>query len=304
MIIAVRRAIRFSLQNVRRNSWLAVLTLSILVLALLSVNVLIVTNLLTRAAIRAVQDRIDVSVYFKPEANSEIVSEAKSYLLSLPEVKSVQYTTAEQALTRLTERHAGSKLIQDSLAEVGSNPLGATLSIKARSPDEYPSIVGALENPTFAPYIADKNFGDHRKIIERIQTIAQKVEFSAAMASATFTLIAALIVFNTIRIAIYTRREEIAIMRLVGASNAFIRTPFLLESLFYSVFATATASLILYPALSASRESVLRFFDNAGIDLYTHFVDQAGAIISLELIGASMLGLAAAALAVGRYLKV
>lgn len=297
------RVIRFALQNFRRNIWLSILTASILALTLISVNVLIVLNVLARAAVAAVEDRIDVSVYFKPTASESIVTEARSYLLSLPQTKTVDFTSPDVALLKLKERHANDPVILESVRELEGNPLGAVLAVKARQPEQYSAILAALENPTFAPYIAEKNFGDHRAIIERIQNISRKVERSALMVSIVFTAIAALIVFNSIRIAIYTRREEIGIMRLVGASNAFVRTPFLLEAVLYSVLAAVVASIAFYGILSASGSSIAHFFDSTVFDLFGYFKSHALTIAALELAGAIGLSVVTATFAVGRYLR-
>ena len=212
--------------------------------------------------------------------------------------------TYEEALQRLKARHAENPLIAESVAALEANPLGATLSVKARRPDDFPSILTALENPTFAESIAEKNYDDHRLVIERIRSIAAKVERSAAAVSVIFTIIAALIVFNSIRIAIYTHREEIGIMRLVGASNWFIRTPFVIESIFYSLLACGLAVAIIFPILSVIGPSVANFFDGTSFDILGYFWDNAVWIFGLELAGAIFLSVSASALAVGKYLKV
>lgn len=304
MFVALKRTITFSFQNFWRNVWLSLLTTSILALALISVNVLVSLNVIARTAVGAVQDRIDVSVYFKPDASADVVAEARSYLLSIPEVKSVDFTSPDLALQKLKERHANDPVILESVKELEANPLGAVLAVKARNPDDYPKILAALENPTFAPLVAEKNFGDHRAIIERIQNIANKIQRSAMVVSLIFVLIAALIVFNSIRVAIYTRREEIGIMRLVGASNSFIRSPFLLEAAAYSVLATILAAAVVLPLLAATGASFARFFDNTTFNLFDYFIQNAPAIFSLEFFGALILSFLAAGLAVGRYLKI
>lgn len=283
---------------------MSVITTSIMLLAFVSVNTLLVLNILAQTAINTVEQRIDISVYFKPDASEQIVAEAKGYLLSLPQVRSVEATSPEEALQRLKARHAENPLIAESVAALEANPLGATLSVKARRPDDFPSILTALENPTFAESIAEKNYDDHRLVIERIRSIAAKVERSAAAVSVIFTIIAALIVFNSIRIAIYTHREEIGIMRLVGASNWFIRTPFVIESIFYSLLACGLAVAIIFPILSVIGPSVANFFDGTSFDILGYFWDNAVWIFGLELAGAIFLSVSASALAVGKYLKV
>lgn len=298
------RVIKFAAQGFRRNVWLSVITTSIMVLALFSVNILLGLNILAKEAISSVEKRIDVSVYFKQDASEQVVGEAKSYLLSLPHVRSVEVTTSEEALERLKARHADNTIISESVATLEENPLGASLSVKARSPEDFPAILTALENPTFASAIAEKNYDDHRRVIERIQSIAGKVERGAIVISIVFTAIAALIVFNSIRIAIYTHREEIGIMRLVGASNWFIRTPFIIESMFYSLLAGTIAIVVLFPVLSLVGPSISNFFDGTSFNIFEYFRQNAFWIFGSELLGAAILSVVASSVAVGKYLKV
>ncbi len=303
MVISLARVIKAALQDFVRNFWLSVVTTSILALALISVNILLVLNILAGVALDAVSERISISVYLKPTAGEDVVATMKSALVSLPQVKEITVTSADAALRKLQERHPDNEAIQKAVEELGRNPLGPSLAIKARNTADYPSILAALENPAYAPYVQEKNFDDHRDLITRIRGISEKVERTAISVSALFAVISLLIVWNSIRITIYTHREEIGIMRLVGASAWFIRMPYVIEALLYSAIGTLIAAAVIFPLSGAVGPSIRNFFDGTQFDLLGFFQKNGWRIFGIEFLIASALTTITSGIAVGRYLK-
>lgn len=303
-MIALARVIKFALQNFRRNFGISMITASILALALVSVNLLLAVNVLTRTAVHAIESRVDVSVYFKPTVGEDIIKNIRSSLENMPEVRAVRYVSSDAALATFRERHADEQLVVGALSEIGQNPLGSALIIQAATAEQYPVIMRAIEQPAYQDYIDEKNFDDYRAVVGRINTIAGRVERFGFAISAVFALIALLIVTNSIRIAVYTRREEIGIMRLVGASSAFIRAPFLLEGLLWSVIAVAVTGVLVFVGAGAADPSIARFFEGTTFSLAGYFREHALFVFSAELIGTWALVLFAESLAMRRYLKV
>ena len=303
MFISIIRIFKLAAKDFWRNVWLSFVTISILCLAFISLNILLALNLLTNNAIHAVENRIDVSVYLIPEVSDDVIKTVRSYLTSLPGVKEIQVVSADQALALFRERHANNQIIEKSLETIEKNPLGPTLSVKARSPEEYPAIMKALENPTFAQYIAEKNYDDHRVVIERISAVSTKIQRGAMAVSLVFLLIAIMIVFNSVRIAIYSHREEIGIMKLVGASNAFVRMPFMVEGVYYSVFALLLAAAIILPGIRFISPFLVSFFQNSQVDLLVYYQTHWLVIFGLQFVGGVFLTTFAAAIAVGKYLR-
>ncbi|TAK05605.1 ABC transporter permease [Patescibacteria group bacterium] len=303
MFISFFRVIKASLQDFVRNFWLSVVTTSILALALISVNILLVLNILAGVALDAVSQRISVSVYLKPTAGEEVVAAMKSSLLAQPSVMEVTVTSADEALRKLQERHPDNEAIQNAVSELGKNPLGPSLAVKARSTNDYPAILASLEHPSYAPYIQEKNFDDHRDLIARIRRISEKVERTAISVSALFAIISLLIVWNSIRITIYTHREEIGIMRLVGASAWFIRMPYIIEALLYSLLGTLIAAAVIFPLSGAVGPSIRNFFDGTQFDLLGFFEREGWRIFGIEFLVAAALTTITSGIAVGRYLK-
>jgi len=304
MFVPFFRIIKFALQNFWRNIWLSLITISILVLTLVTVNILITLNFLGQTAVESVESKIDVSVYFNPDASEEAVQNVRSYLLGLSQVKDVNYISAEEALEKFRESHADNEEIMASLEELEENPLGAALVIKAHNPNDYTFILETLDNPEFISFIQDKNYDDHKEIIERIDSITGKLQRFGIGLSAVFVIIAVLIVFNTIRVAVYTHREEVGIMKLVGATNWFVRAPFLLEGIIYSLIATGITIAIIYPAAYFAEPYITTFFDNVTVGLVDYYNVNFILIFVSQFVGMSLLNIISTGFALDRYLKV
>ena len=234
-LVSLYRVMKFAGQGFWRNFWLSIVTVSIIVLASLTVNALVVMNVIADSVVEALQQKIDVSIYFDPEVREDSVLEVREYLRSLAQVVAIRYVSSADALREFRRRHGKDTAILESLETLGENPLGATLVVSARQPDDYNEIIAILNQSPHRDLVEDENFTDHRQTISEINAIADRINRTGIAVTVVFVLIAMLIVFNTIRVAIYTHREEIAIMKLVGASNTFITAPFVIESVLYAL---------------------------------------------------------------------
>lgn len=304
MFHSLFRAIKFASQDFWRNIWLSLITISILVLALLSVNSLIVFRLIADQSIKSVQEKVDVSIYFYPEVTAGEVNNVKSYLHNMQEVKEATYIAPEEALADFREEHRDEPEIIASLEEVGENPIGPSLIIKAQSLDDYPEILRAMEQERFQKLIQEKNFEDHKAIITKINDTSQRVEKIALGIIGVFTLISVLIIFNTIKVAIYTHRQEIEIKRLVGATNWFIKAPYLLEGIFYSVLSVFVVLLLVYPIVGAVDPYIKNFFSNLDFSLLSYFNINFWYIFGTQLLAVVVLNIVSSYLAIGKYVKV
>jgi cell division transport system permease protein len=304
LFVSLRRVVRFGIQNFLRNIWLSVATVSVLVLTLVSINMLVVMNVMAKVALSTVRSKIDVSVHFKPEVEESRVQTVKIALLSLPEVKDVEYVSPADALQRFSETYKKDESVLESLGEVGDNPFGATLIVKARDLEGYPKILSTLGEPVFAGLIEGKDFDDRQALIERIDQISLRIEYFGIAISAVFGLIALLIILNTIRVSIYTHREEIGIMRLVGASDGFIRAPFYVEAVLWSFIALAITAAVVYPGIGFSQPFLQRFFGTAEMDLVGFYGANFLRVFGLQLFAVAFMCLLTTKMATARYLKV
>ncbi|MBU0707161.1 ABC transporter permease [Patescibacteria group bacterium] len=302
-MISFYRALKFAFQSFKRNVWLSAATILILVLTLFSVSLVGTINFIGDRAIRSVKDKVDLSVYFYPEVGEKEVQAIQARLQTLPSVKNVNYIPKEQALEEFIEKHKDDPVISETLEILDDNPLGATLVIQAKDIEKYSEILNVMSDPNYSDMIYEKDIEDYQTIIRRLTNMTDRIYQITFVISMIFIIIAILVVFNTIRITIYTHREEIGIMRLVGATNWFIRGPFILESMIYAVISTIISVGILYPILRLVSPQVTTFFEGYNLNLANYFSDHFIEILGLQLIVALVLSMISSMIAVGRHLR-
>ena len=302
--ISLYRIVRFALQNFWRNIWLSIITITILVLTLFIVNILLTLNVLGQTAVRAVESKIDVSVSFKPETTDTLMSDVRGYLTSLPQVRDVTEQTPDEVLAAFKQKNADKPDVLASLNEVGGNPFGPQLTITASSPSDFPFILQSLDNPQYSPWITEKDYQDHETIISNIENTVNEVQTGGIVLGAIFVFITILIIVNTIRVAIYTHREEIGIERLVGASSFFIRAPFLVEAVLYTLIATLIVVAIVYPLVGMIEPTLDSFFAPTTTGLMAYYQTNFLWIFGAQFVGLVVLNVISTSLAVRRYLNV
>ncbi|MBT4153859.1 MAG: FtsX-like permease family protein [Candidatus Magasanikbacteria bacterium] len=271
-MISFFRVIKFALQDMVRNMSLSLMTVVILVLMLLSVNTLVVVKTITGEAVRTVKDQIDVSLYFASDVEQEQVDELTSFIESFPEVTEIVYFDSNEVLNDFKSSHQERDYVIDALDEIVQNPFGPTLVVKTREPNDYQKVIEAVSIPEYADVIEAKTFGDTQEYIRRIDVITQQVEGFVLMLTGLFAVIAFFVIFNTVRVAIYTQREEIGIKKLVGATNWFVRGPYIVESIVFSAVAVAITLTAVYMAVQVIDPYVAVMLETEG--LLTAFYDQ------------------------------
>lgn len=304
MIISLTRTIKFALQNFWRNIWLSVVTIVILVLTLLFVSLLSALNLLADQAITAVQEKVDVEVFFSGDASDEQLLSIQKTIESYPEVKQVTYISEDQALENFKKEHTDDEQIIASIDELDDNPLPPSLIIQAFELNQYDAIIARLDVADFKPLIAQQDFQDNAVIIQKISSLSARLTQVGIVVSIVFALISFLVVFNTLRIAIYSQREQIGIMRLVGAPNWIIRTPFMWESLIYALIASGLTMALLYPVAVFVGPYVDAFFSGYDFHFLAFFQANIFTIFFLQLGVALVVSLFTSMVAITRYLKV
>ena len=295
----------FAWQSFWRNFWLSVVTVSIIVLTFISINSLVIINFIADAAVADVKDKVDVSLYFRPDITEAQVLEVQTYLSALTQVKDIVYVSQPEALNAFRQLHREDTTIIQSLESLDSNPLSATLQIHAKTIEDYPSIVDVINNSKYNDLILDKSFDDNQRYISGIKSTSDNVNRIVLIMSILFTAIAVLIVFNTIRVAIYTHQQEIHIMKLVGATNWFIRAPFLFEAIFYGVLACLVSIAGVYGLLNFIQPHIFRYFiDAPKFDVVGYFNTNFWKIFGVELLVIILLNITSSSIAIRRYLKV
>ncbi|KKR13535.1 MAG: Cell division protein FtsX [Parcubacteria group bacterium GW2011_GWC1_39_29] len=288
--------------NFKRNSYLSIGTTGVMTLVLLLFAGLMSLNFISTKIVESLQDKVDISVYFKTDSTEEEVMLIKKDLENNSLVKNVSYISKDKALEDFKKLHAGDPLIQESLAELSENPLQPALNIKAVDPTKFGDIVTFLEGNKFRSFIDKINYYENEAVISRVQSITSGVRNWGLIISLLLALVAVMVTFNTIRLTIYNQRNEIEIMRLVGGSNWHIRAPYLIEGSLYGILAAVVTLVIFYPVifLISPKLSILI----PGISLMGYFFSNAIQFVLLLLIIGILLGMASSAIAIRRFLKI
>ncbi len=297
------RVITFTLQSIGRNLWLSFVTLTIFVLTLVTVNMVLFMNMTANAALQSVEDKVQVAVYFNPGVSDSMEQSVRGYLLGLPQVKTIDAITADQALAAFRDRHAADPSVLAALDEVGDNPFGDALLISANSPDDFAFILEAIKRPEYASSIKETDYTDYRDTIARVSTFAERIRWGGLGLATFFAIISVLIIFNSIRIAIYVHRDEIAIMKLVGARDWFVRAPFLLEGVLLSLVATIVVGAGVLFSARAIDAWFMRFFE-VDWSVWNYFSAHGPALFALEFAALAGLSLLTTFVAMRRHLRV
>lgn len=301
--VTLWRVIVYAFKNFTRNAWINLATVFVLVLSLLSVNVVVGVGAMLDRAVTTLEEKVDITVFFQEDTPEAVLQQAQFFMADLPQVKSTELQTPAQALEAFKARHQNDPKILEALAELDANPLGASLIIKARKTDDYPFLLEALKNPQFGFAIESKTYDDHAQAIAKVQDIGRSVRLFGYGLIIIFGFFSILIVYNAIRVAIYTQREEIGIMRLVGASGIFVRVPFVIEGLLLALLALIVAGGVVLGSIAFVEPRIVPVFDGADPGLRAFFSQNLVSLILIE--GGVLFGLVALSswAAVGKYLK-
>ena len=298
-----KRILKYGLQALWRNGWLTLSAVSVMTITLLVLSTLLVINQLAGLSAQNISDRVNISVFLSSDVTREKLEEVKEEFENFEEVKEVSLITAEQALENFKKVHEGDQLIEETLAQLEENPLQPSFVIAARELDLYPVISQKLDRSRFISLFESVNFEDSRDLIARLEQITAGIRNFGVILIAIFGLVAVLVMFNTLRLTIFSRREEIEIMRLVGASNTFVRGPFIVEGIVYGLLATIITVAILFPILSSIEPRINMFF---GLELgtATFFAADFWKLILIEVFVGVTLGVVSSLIATKKYLKV
>ena len=299
---ALRRVIKSGLNSFWRNRWVSTATISVMVITLGLITSLFLVSVIAGSILQDLEEKVDISVYFKLTTTENEILKIKTELEGLSDVKSVEYVSRAMALAKFEEGHQNNPLIIKSLEELGDNPLEASLNIKAKLIDNYGSIASFLESPRFAALVDTVNYRQNQQVIGKLSSILNTIRKSGLVAILVLGLVAVLVTFNTIRLTIYSTREEIGVMRLVGASNWYIRGPFIVEGGLHGLLASVATIIIFYPLVLFISPKLSSFL--SGVDIATYFKQNFWQIFVLQTLVGVSLGVVSSLIAIRRYLKV
>lgn len=302
-----KRMIRSGFVNFWRNGFLSFSSIVVLTLSLLVIASLMFFSALSDRYMTDIKNKVDVNVYFALSAKEADILTLKKTIESLPEVASVTYISREQALAEFNRRHEDNTRILQGLQEIGTNPLPAALNIRAKEPSQYESVARFFEGKNAlskdgTAFIESVNYNKNKVIIDRLGTIISVVEQVGFAISIILALVAIIISFNTIRITIYHARDEIKVMKLVGASNMFIRGPFVVSGMMAGFIAAVLTLIVLYPIAYYTSQVTAVF--SSDVTLLSYYISNFVQVVVVVAGSGVILGAVSSYLAVRRYLNV
>lgn len=294
-------------RNFSRSGLVSFATVLIMTVTLIIIGLLIFLSAILSHTLNAVRDKVDVNVYFVTDASESDVLAAKSRLERLDEVALVTYTSREEAITQFRQRHADDDLTIEALDQLGENPLGASLAIKANDPSQYETIVNFLSNdanvsPSGAPIIEHVNYYQNKTVIDRLTAAIDATQMAGLVIVLVFSLASVIIALATVRLAIYTARDEIAVMRLVGASNSYIRGPFIVAGIISGAVSGLIALALFYPAVWYVGDTLSNWL--AGFNLFSYYLTNFPMIFGIIVGSGMLLGGIASFFGVRKYLTI
>ena len=313
----LKRIIRTGFINFWRNGFLSFSTIVVLTLSLTAFGLLIFGSAFGRTLITEVKSKVDINVYFTLTADEPSILDLQKTIEKLPEVDKVEYISRDQALANFKDKWKDNTLILQGLTEVGDNPFPAVLNIKAKEPSQYAGIAAFLDNQNSlskdSTAIIDKvNYNQNKLVIDRLGRIIPSVQKTGTIIALILIIVAIIITFNTVRLVIYTAKDEIAVMKLVGASNTYIRGPFVMSGIMYGLVSGILTLIVLAVFAYYTDAAIIKF---AGVQdtqdfgliinvFSTYFINNFGQIFAIIMGSGIVLGAISSYLAVRRYLNV
>lgn len=303
----LKRIIKSGFFSFFRNSFVSLSSVLVMIVTLAVIGSVVFFSAILHASLTEIRNKVDVNVYFVTTAQEEDILAIKSSLEVLPEVQSVVYVTKEQELEDFKKRHENDQFTLQALEELGVNPLGAKLNIKAKEPQQYEGIATFLQGDNIlsanGSVIVDNiNYLKNRDAINKLSQIIDSAQRVGFFFTIILVIISILITFNTIRLVIFISREEISVMRLVGASSFYIRGPFVVSGVMYGALAGLITLALFYPVTLWLGSVTEDFF--VGLNVFDYYISHFVQIFAVVVGSGIAIGAVSSYWAVKRYLKI
>jgi cell division transport system permease protein len=304
--ITLERIIKNGVVSFGRNVWLAIAAIAMMAITLTILLFAIVANTTFNHTISDITSHIDVSVYLKDTVTIAQRDKLIGQVKGLDNVGSVSYISKNEALKQYIKQNTNNPDLLSAISQT-DNPLPASLNIKPKDPNQLQTIKDFLDKPEIQALQSDPTSysGDRKAAIDKITSATHFFQQAGVVGIIVFIIISMLIIFNTIRMAIFNRRDELVIMRLLGASTAYIRGPFIVETMLYGAVA-AIISLTVCWSLFRVASSTLQASSLGLLDIgYSsrYFSDHLFSILTIQILVGILIGAASSTIAARRYLR-
>jgi cell division transport system permease protein len=306
MFTKLKRIIKAGWVSFKRNGMLTVATLFVMVLTIFLATTFFLLQGMANSLISSLQNEVDISVAFKEDTLPEDHIKLRDELLKTPEVKDAVYITKETVLAEFIAKYKDNPQMMESLRAAGEgkqdgNPFVAYLNLKASTPGQYEAISNFLDQPVYQEIIDKVNYRQLEQIIKKIFSISSLVKKIGIGTAIVLGILAALVTFNTIRLAIFNSREEISIMRLVGASNWFIRGPFIVQGIISGFISILITILIFLPFCYFLTPKLTNLIPD--FNLFRFLLSNFGYLLLLQILVGIGIGVFSSLIAIGKHLQ-
>ena len=305
MFTGLRRTIKSGWINFSRHGVVSFSAVLVVTITLFVIATLILVQAILFSSLSQIQDKVDVTVYFNIGTPESKIATLRSAIEERSEVESVKYVSSEEALADFKSKHENDYVILQALDELPDNPLSAYLNIKARDTSQYEVIVNLLQGDGAlakdnSSIIEKINYHQNKIIIDRLTAIIDGAQRLGLIVTAFFVLISIIVSFNTIRLTIFFAKEEIGVMKLVGASSRYVRGPFMVEGVIYGFIATLITIVLLFPITLWFGNHMTNFL---GINLFSYYLANFLNIFGIIILSGIALGVISSFLAVSKYIS-
>ncbi|MGI9118342.1 MAG: cell division protein FtsX [Minisyncoccia bacterium] len=302
--INIKRITKAGYNSFKRGGTVTFASVLTLVITLSLVNFIVLMNVAVSSTVEMVKNKVDVIVYFVPSAEEKKILTLKENLSKLSQVKDVSYVSRAQALEEFEKKHVNDYVELQALNETPDNPFGAELKVVASNVGDYDTIANYIKNEVmqkqgYDTIIEKVNYTDNKNVIDKLSRVVDNARVIAGILLALFSLIAIVITHNTVRLTIYTAREEIAVMRLVGGSRWYVRGPFVVQAIISSTLAALITTVLFIPVLYYS-SGVANFF---GVDFFAYYIRHLYVVFPILLFSGAVLGFVSSLIATKKYLS-
>ncbi|MCX6716941.1 MAG: permease-like cell division protein FtsX [Candidatus Taylorbacteria bacterium] len=307
MWTSFKRVTRAGFVSFWRNGFLSFSFILSITIALCVISAVLLFNIISNNYISQIKEKVDVNVYFAPDVVETDVLGLKKMIEALPEVSRVDYISRDQVLADFKNKNQDNAVILQGLDEVGNNPFSAVLNIKAKEPQQYDGIAKFLESKNAlskdgSSIIESVNYNKNKDVISKLSQIIQVTEGVGVGISVLLGLAIIIITLNTMRLIIYSAKDEISVMKLVGASNMHVRGPFVVSGVMCGVTSAVLTALIMYPATYYFGK-ILKII-SSDFSLNAYYLTHIGEIFIILLVVGVVLGAVSSYISVRRYLNV
>lgn len=300
----LKRIWSFAVNDFSRNMGISIAAIFVLVVTIMLVTGLLFFHGITEHLISQIKNKIDITAYFKDGTKEQDILNVKEEILQIsPNIKNVEYISKDQALVFFNEKHKDDSSLMQALQDVGENPFLPSLNIITNGdPLQYASISNILQTSSFSESIEKVDFSQKRETIEKVYLVTQNINIFGLILGFILVVIAALVVFNTIKLVIENSKEEIGTMKIVGASDKFIQGPFVIQGIIYGIISFIICIFLsgLFAYFTSSKiESIL-----PGFSVFDYFLANWWIFILIQLGFGMGVGAISALVVVKRHLNV